>query len=110
MSGLADWLIEHVGPLRRAAVRREMATASLAMAKLADMGRATAAVPRAFGDDRVEVDFGTAPPYAAGLTDDIGGPPLSAGIDEPARRAKHAARLAEAMEKDAAAKYQRRPE
>lgn len=85
---IADWLIEHVGPLRRAAAKRERRIAGLMSDAMDDAGVT-------LGEVSAAVRTLTAPP--------------SAGIDEPDRRAKHAARLAEAMEKDAAAKYRRLP-
>jgi len=82
----SDWLIEHVPALRAAADRRH--AAGLMSGAMDDAGVT-------LGEVSAAVRTLTAPP--------------SAGIDEPERRAKHSARVAEAMEKDAAAKYRRLP-
>lgn len=79
----SDWLIEHVPALRAAADRRYSAGL---LSEAVDSGaRSVASLAEALC------------------------PPPSAGIDDTDRRAKHAARMAEAMEKDSAAKYRGRP-
>lgn len=78
--GLAAWLIDNVPALRREMERRERAACTVLAGKLSAMAEPSRSAAQAMD---------------------------AAGITSPERRERHQARLAEAMEKDAAAKYMR---